>query len=64
MKINKNMKIGEVLKNHPETLDVFISYDLGCMDCPMSEPETIKEAADVHGINIDKFIEDLNRAVQ
>jgi len=64
MKINKNMKIGEVLKNHPETLDVFISYDLGCMDCPMSEPETIEEAADVHGINIDKFIEDLNRAVQ
>jgi len=63
MKINKDMKIGDILKKYPETLKVFISYDLGCVDCPMSEPETINDAADVHGIDVNKFVDDLNKAI-
>ncbi len=61
--ITEDSKIGEVIRNYPETISVFEKYQLGCLGCPAAEPETIKDAAQVHGINLDSFIKDLNEAI-
>jgi len=64
MKIRKEMKVGQVLRNHPETINVFIKYGLGCAGCPMSEPENLEEAAIAHGLNPDDFLEELNNSLE
>ncbi len=64
MKIKKEMKVGEVLRNHPETINVFMKYGLGCAGCPMSEPENLEEAASVHGIDPEDFLKELNDSLE
>jgi len=61
LKITKEMKISEVIKKYPETAFVFLEYGLGCVGCPMAAPETIEEAANLHQVDLDKFLEDLNK---
>lgn len=60
-KIIKEMTIGEVIQKYPKTAFVFLDYNLHCVGCPMAAPETIEEAAMLHGINLKKFLEDLNK---
>ena len=62
--ITKDMTIGEVLSRWPKTAFVFIDYDLHCVGCPMASPETIEEAAKLHRISLEKFLEDLRKAIQ
>jgi hybrid cluster-associated redox disulfide protein len=62
--IAKEMTIGEVLQKYPKTAFVFLDYGLYCAGCPMASPETIKEAAKFHGVNLEKFLEDLNKATK
>jgi hybrid cluster-associated redox disulfide protein len=63
-KITENMKIEEVIKNFPAAAPVFLKYGLHCLGCPMATPETIKEAAELHRIEIKKFIRELNKATK
>ena len=60
-KIIKEMTIGEVIQKYPKATFVFLEYGLHCVGCPMASPETIEEAAKLHGINLKKFLEDLNK---
>ncbi len=64
MKIKKEMKVGEVLRSHPETIKVFLKYGLGCAGCPMSEPENLEQAAAVHGVDPEKFLNELNDSLE
>ncbi len=64
MKITKEMKVGQVLRDYPETINVFLKYGLGCAGCPMSEPENLEEAATVHGMNPEDFVKELNDALE
>jgi hybrid cluster-associated redox disulfide protein len=61
--IDKNMSIGEVVKKHPETITVFERYGLGCVGCEAALFENIEQGAEVHGIEVDKLVNDLNNAV-
>lgn len=63
-KITKKMTMGEVMKEYPKTVFVFIDYGLHCVGCPMAEPETIEEAAKLHRINLEKFLKDLNKVAR
>lgn len=61
MLIHENMLVNEVLDMNPDITEVFIQHGLNCLGCPGSYSESLKEAADGHGINLDKLIEDLNK---
>lgn len=63
MKITKEMTIGEVVRNYPESVDVLFSFGMGCVGCPSAQAETIEEACEVHGIEVEKLIKSLNEAV-
>ena len=51
MKITKDMTIGEVVRQFPESVQVLMSFGMGCVGCPSAQAETIEEAAQVHGLN-------------
>ena len=63
-KITKEMTIGEVIRKYPKTVFLFIDYGLHCVGCPIAQDETIEEAAKVHRIDLEKFLEDLNKTIK
>jgi len=64
MKITKEMKIEEILEKYPETLSVFVKHGFHCVGCAAASFENLEEGATAHGIDIDKLIEELNKAIR
>lgn len=60
MKFNKDTKIGEIMEIAPEKAEILLSIGMHCLGCPASQAETIEEACDVHGVNVDELLEKLN----
>ncbi len=60
MEITKNTKIGELLEIAPEKAEILLEAGMHCLGCPASQAETLEEACDVHGINVDELVEKLN----
>ncbi len=61
MKITENMLLSEILEMDPDPTDVFFRHGLNCVGCPGAQSESLKEAAEGHGINRQRLIEDLNQ---
>jgi hybrid cluster-associated redox disulfide protein len=59
--ITKDMTIGEVVRNYPDKIETLMDFGMGCVGCPASQSETIEQAAMVHGIELDEFLEALNK---
>ncbi|MDO5557693.1 MAG: DUF1858 domain-containing protein [Clostridia bacterium] len=60
MKFDRTTKIGEILENAPEKADILLGAGMHCLGCPASQAETIEEACDVHGIDVDELLKELN----
>lgn len=61
MKIDKNIKIGELLEMAPEKAEILLDAGMHCLGCPASQAETLEEACEVHGINVEELVEKLNK---
>ncbi len=61
--ITKDMGLLEIVQSHPETIEVFQRYGLGCIGCAAARFENLEAGAKVHGIDIDKMVADLNAAI-
>jgi len=62
-KIKEDMNIREVIEKHPETITVFQKYNMGCVGCIAASFEKIKDIAVVHGVDVKKFVEELNEVI-
>jgi hybrid cluster-associated redox disulfide protein len=63
-KITKKTVLGELIVKHPETQEVFFRYGLPCAMCQLASGETVRQAAESHGLKLDKLIKDLNKATR
>lgn len=63
MKIAKEMTIGEVIRKYPQAAEILMGFGMGCVGCPSAQAETLEEAAQVHGFNIDDLMEALNKVI-
>ena len=61
--ITKEMHIGEIIRQHPETVRVFTNYHLDCPECQIADFEELEHGAGVHHIDVEKLLEELNLAV-
>ncbi|MDY6874781.1 MAG: DUF1858 domain-containing protein [Chloroflexota bacterium] len=61
--ITPDMPIGDVVRKYPTTINVFMKHGLGCVGCAVARFENIREGAQVHGINVDALIKDLNQSI-
>jgi len=59
-KIEKDMTIAEVVKMHPQTMEVFFNYGLHCVGCFAAEFDTVESGARVHDVNLEHLLYDLN----
>lgn len=60
MKIDKDMTIGQLLEVAPEKAEILLQQGMHCLGCPASQAETLEEACQVHGIDVNELIEKLN----
>jgi hybrid cluster-associated redox disulfide protein len=60
--IVKNMTIAEALKQNPKIAPVLMSKGMHCLGCVIAQGETIEQAAEVHGIDVESLVKELNEA--
>ena len=61
MEINKDTLIGEIMEKAPEKADILLEAGMHCLGCPASQMESLAEACEVHGIDVDELVQKLNK---
>ena len=61
MKFDKDTLIGDLLEKAPEKADILLEAGMHCLSCPASQMETLEEACEVHGIDVNEILEQLNK---
>ena len=59
-KITKDTIIAEVIRINPNAGEILMSYGMHCLGCAIAHGETVGQAAEVHGADLDAMLEDLN----
>ena len=59
--IERTTKIGELLEIAPEKAEILLEAGMHCLGCPASQAETLEEACEVHGIDVDELLKELNK---
>lgn len=62
--ITREMTIEEVLRKHPETIDVFRKFGLDCFECQIASFEEVESGAEVHHVDVEELLEALNLAIE
>ena len=60
MEITKDTLIGELVRKKPESIEILMSFGMGCVGCPSSQMESLEEAAMVHGLDLNRLMAALN----
>lgn len=61
MKITADTIIADVLKINPNAVSILMSFGMGCLGCPSSQMESLKDAAEVHGLDVEPLLIALNQ---
>lgn len=59
--VTKEMIISEVLKLDRGTAPILMEHGLHCLGCPAATGESLAMACEVHGIDVDALLSDLNK---
>ncbi len=58
---NKDTLIGDILDQSPEKADILLEAGMHCISCPAAMGETLEEACEVHGIDVEDVLKELNK---
>ena len=60
--ITANMTIGEILKMRGEEVaPVLLGMGMHCLGCPSAQMETLEEACNVHGVDVNEILSQINK---
>lgn len=62
--VTKDMNIIEIAQKHPESIEIFHKYGLGCLGCAAARFENLEAGAKVHGFDVDAMVNDINAAIE
>ncbi len=60
MRITGQTLISDILKADPSVEEIFTNQGMHCLHCIAAHGETLEQACEVHGIDADDFVEELN----
>lgn len=63
MKITKDTLIGDILDFDPTTAQYFLEMGMHCLGCPAARGESIEQACEVHGVDVEELAEKLNQHI-
>lgn len=58
--ITKDWTLGDVIEKDENLGEILQGFGMHCFSCPMSQMETLEEAAEVHGIDLNFMLDKLN----
>jgi len=58
--ITKDMIIGDIIRQYPESVHVFMHHGLECYECQIADLETLEHGAGHHKLDIDLLLTELN----
>ncbi len=61
MVVTKDMLVGDILDASPSTAPFFLEMGMHCLGCPSSRGESIADACEVHGVDVDELLEKINQ---
>ena len=59
----QEMCIEDIVKRYPKTILIFERYGLGCVGCEAALFENVAQGAEIHGVDVNVLIADLNTAI-
>lgn len=59
-KITENTLIFDALNINPKAGEILMAYGMHCLGCALAHGETVGEAANVHGADLENMLKDLN----
>lgn len=62
--ITREMTIAEIIASHPQTIPVFRSFGLDCMECQIADYEQVEHGAGVLNVDIEELLKALNKAIE
>jgi len=62
--ITKDTVIADVLNIAPGSVPLFKSIGMHCLGCVMASGETLGQACEAHGVDVDKFLTKLAEFVK
>lgn len=62
-RITAESVISDIIRVYPQTIPVFRSFGMGCLGCPSSTGEALKQAAEIHGLNLNELLTELNKVI-
>jgi hybrid cluster-associated redox disulfide protein len=57
------MTIAEIIASYPQTMQVFRSFGLDCMECQIADYEEVEHGAGVHNVDIEQLLKALNDSI-
>ncbi len=60
-KIDKDMTIAEAIKLKPGVAVILMQKGMHCLGCAVAQGETIEQAAQVHDLDVNELMEELNK---
>ena len=60
-KITADTIIVDALYINPNAGEILMKYGMHCLGCAIAHGETVGEAAEVHGADLEKMLDELNR---
>ncbi|MGA2130059.1 MAG: DUF1858 domain-containing protein [Candidatus Pacearchaeota archaeon] len=64
--ITRQTPINPLIEQHPEAIEILISYGLHCIGCHFSEFDTLENGAMMHGMSdeeIGMMLKDVNKVI-
>ncbi len=63
-KYNKDMTMGEILSINPDARIILEGFGMHCCGCPISQGESLNDACEVHGVDIEMVLDELEALEQ
>ncbi|MDV2480922.1 DUF1858 domain-containing protein [Methanoculleus sp. Wushi-C6] len=60
MVLNADSTIAELLREKPESAQILFRFGMGCLGCAIANNETVREAAQAHGIPLEEMLSALD----
>lgn len=61
--VNEKTLIGEIVSQHPETVEILMGIGMHCLGCPASQGESLEDACAVHGLEAKPVVDALNARI-
>lgn len=58
--ITKDSIIADIVKAKPNAPQILMSFGMGCIGCPSAQMETLEQACEIHGLDLEEVLNKLN----